>query len=196
MLFSFFLSLLFYSSSWFGYVGYAVLMLLNHTDALCLSFRGMVYDDAEALYAEVKRDGEILLDEAFDVLFPGSILLSPTIPSKSLGGSSKIIAFNTTFFPRWNIVRIPSLNKLGSGLKSLVLQTSEDGKDGFGIIHCTGGGAVGELVHSSKALHDVIKPVSGESYILADSVNQDSCYNKQYTRTDRTNLCFEMAVFS
>ena len=36
---------------------------------------GMVYDDAEILYAEIKRDGELLLEEAFSVLFPASVPL-------------------------------------------------------------------------------------------------------------------------
>ncbi len=138
-----------------------------------LSFRGMVYEDAEALYAEVKRDGEILLEDAFAVLFPGSVPLLPSMRSKLLGGSSRIVAFNTTFFPRWDIVRIPSLSKVGPGLKSLVLQASEDGKDGYGIMHCAGGGTVGELKHPSRGLHDTIKPVSGKTCILVDSVNQD-----------------------
>jgi alpha-mannosidase len=122
----------------------------------------MVYNDAEALYAEVKKDCEAILEEAFCVLFPGSVPIQPSMRSKSLGGSSKMIALNTTFFPRWDIIRIPSLSKAGPGLKNLVLQTSEDGKEGYAIMHCPGGGSVGELKHPSSGLHELIKPVSGE----------------------------------
>jgi alpha-mannosidase len=71
-----------------------------------------------------------------------------------------MIALNTTFFPRWDIIRIPSLSKAGPGLKNLVLQTSEDGKEGYAIMHCPGGGSVGELKHPSSGLHELIKPVS------------------------------------
>ena len=84
--------------------------------------RGMVYEDAEALYAEVKKGCEEILEEAFCVLFPGSVPVQSSMRSKSLGGSSKIIAFNTTFFSRWDIIRIPSLSKAGPSLKNLVLQ--------------------------------------------------------------------------
>lgn len=120
----------------------------------------MVYDDAEVLYAEVKRDGEALLEDAFSVLFPNSVPLSSSTRSKSLAGSSKIVAFNTTFFPRWDIVKVP-LAKAGSTLKSQILQASDDGKEGYAIMHCPGGGATGELKHPSNALHGQLKPVSG-----------------------------------
>lgn len=121
-----------------------------------------MYEDAEALYAEVKKDGEAVLEEAFGILFPGSVPVLPSMRSKSLGGSSKIIAFNTTFFPRWDIIRVPSLSKAGPGLKSLILQASEDAKEGYAIMHCVGGGSVGELKHPSSGLHELIKPVSGK----------------------------------
>jgi len=121
----------------------------------------MVYDDAEVLYAEVKKDGEALLEEAFSILFPSSVPLTSSTRSKALGGSSKIVAYNTTFFPRWDIVKIP-LVKAGPGLKSQILQASDDGREGYAIMHCANGGAPGELKHPSNALHAHLKPVSGE----------------------------------
>ena len=120
----------------------------------------MVYDDAEVLYEEVKQDGEAMLEDAFSVLFPNSVPLTPSTRSKSMAGSSKIVAYNTTFFPRWDIVKIP-LAKAGGALKSLVLQASDNGKEGYAIMHCANGGAVGELKHPSNALHAHLKPVSG-----------------------------------
>ncbi|PPQ95115.1 hypothetical protein CVT25_011658 [Psilocybe cyanescens] len=120
---------------------------------------GMVYDDAEKLYAEVKKDGETLLEEAFSVLFPNSVPLTPSIRSKALAGSSKIVAYNTTFFPRWDIVKIP-LAKAGSSLKSQILQASDDGREGYAIMHCANGAGPGELKHPSNALHAHLKPVS------------------------------------
>ncbi|KAF8077573.1 hypothetical protein FPV67DRAFT_1662392 [Lyophyllum atratum] len=42
-------------------------------DVLPGSAIGMVYDDAEKLYAEVRKDGESLLEEAFGVLFQAAL---------------------------------------------------------------------------------------------------------------------------
>ncbi|KAF8900480.1 glycoside hydrolase family 38 protein [Gymnopilus junonius] len=120
---------------------------------------GMVYDDAEILYAEVKKDGEGLLEEALSVLFPNSVPLTPSTRSKVLAGSSKIVAYNTTFFPRWDIIKVP-LSKAGPALKSLVLQASDDGKEGYAIMHCADGAGAGELKHPSNALHAHLKPAS------------------------------------
>jgi alpha-mannosidase len=104
----------------------------------------MVYEDAEVLYAEVKKDGEAILEEALCVLFPGSVPVLPSMRSKSLGGSSKIIALNTTFFPRWDIIRIPSLGKAGPALKSLFYKRRRMAKKGMGL--CTV--QVGDLLGS------------------------------------------------
>src|ERR1700678_4338587 len=105
---------------------------------LIVRISGMVYEDAEVLYAEVKRDGEALLEEAFSVLFPDSVPLTPTTRSKPLAGSCKIVAYNTTFFPRWEIIKVP-LAKAGTSLKSQILQASDDGREGYAIMHCAKG---------------------------------------------------------
>lgn len=125
---------------------------------ICIS--GMVYEDAEVLYAEVKRDGEALIEEALSVLFPDSVPLTPATRSKSLAGSCKIVAYNTTFFPRWEIIQIP-LTKAGTSLKSQILQASDDGREGYAIMHCAKGASPGELKNPSNALHAHLKPVSG-----------------------------------
>lgn len=122
----------------------------------------MVYDDAEVLYAEVKRDGETLLEEAFSILLPNSVPLTPATRSKSLAGSCKIVAYNTTFFPRWEIINVP-LTKAGSLLRSQILQASDDGREGYAIMHCAKGAGPGELKNPSNALHAHLKPVSGQS---------------------------------
>jgi alpha-mannosidase len=125
-----------------------------------------VYIDAEAIYAEVKRDGEALVEEAFSVLFPKSVPLTPATTSKPLAGSCKIVAYNTTFFPRWEIIKVP-LTKGGSPLKYQILQASEDGREGYAVMHCARGAGLGEPESSSNTLHAHLKPVSGEeSFIL------------------------------
>ncbi|KDR78195.1 hypothetical protein GALMADRAFT_245234 [Galerina marginata CBS 339.88] len=135
-------------------------VLLNQFhDVLPGSSIGMVYNDAEVLYAEVKKDGEALLEEAFSILFPNSVPLTPSTRSKALAGSSKIVAYNTTFFPRWDIVEVP-LAKAGPSLKSQILQASDDGKEGYAIMHCANGAGPGELKLASNALHAHLKPVS------------------------------------
>ena len=118
----------------------------------------MVYEDAEKLYAEVKKDGEALLEEAFSILFPHSVPLTPSSRTKSLGG--KIVAFNTTFLPRWDIIKIP-LVKAGPALKAQVLQASENGKEGYAIMCCPDGGSPGALRSPTNALHAHLMPVSG-----------------------------------
>ena len=129
-----------------------------HSLIICIS--GMVYEDAEVLYAEVKRDGEALLEEAFSVLFPNSVPLTPTTRSKSLAGSSKIVAHNTTFFPRCDIIKVP-LAKAGTSLKSQIFQAWDDGREGYAIMDCPKGAGPGELKSPSNALHAHLKPVSG-----------------------------------
>jgi alpha-mannosidase len=94
-----------------------------------------VYEDAEAICAEVKCDGELLVEEAFSVLIPNSVPLTPATTSKLLSGSCKIIADNTMFFSQWEIVKVP-LTKAGSWLKSQILQASNDCREGYAIMHC------------------------------------------------------------
>ncbi|TFK83854.1 glycoside hydrolase family 38 protein [Polyporus arcularius HHB13444] len=100
---------------------------------------GMVYDDAEKLYAEVRKDGEILLEEAFKAIFPPSVSLSdPSFKSKKTG---TIVGFNTTFFPRRDIVEVP-LSGAAQRLKSQVVQTAKNGASGFALLDCSAGGGV------------------------------------------------------
>jgi alpha-mannosidase len=136
----------------------------------------MVYDDAEKLYNEIKQDGEAILEEALSVLFPNSMPLTPNTRSKALGGSAKVVALNTTFFPRLDIVQVPLATSSGSGwgsksavqeIRQQVMQTSEDGKVGWGVMQCgRGGGGVGELVTPSNELRSRLKPVSGIPSLL------------------------------
>ena len=123
----------------------------------------MVYDDSEVLYAEIKRDGEALLEEALSVLFPSSVPLTPATRSKSLAGSCKIVAYNTTFFPRWDIIKVP-LTKAGSSLKSQILQASDDGREGYAVMHCAKGAGPGELKSPSNALHAQLKSASSKGF--------------------------------
>lgn len=99
----------------------------------------MVYDDAEKLYAEVRKDVDALLEEAFSALLGKSAPISQDKPAKSLDSAGNLIGINTTFFPRRDVVKIP-LHGASSALKTRVVQTSLDGGVGYALMDCSGGG--------------------------------------------------------
>jgi alpha-mannosidase len=113
----------------------------NLNPILIHAFSGMVYDDAEKLYAEVRKDGECLLEEAFDALFESSHPLSNTNPEKSSYTTKDIVAFNTTPFSRRDVVKIP-LHGTASQLRSKVVQTSTDGNIGYALMDNSHGGSI------------------------------------------------------
>ncbi|KAF9070390.1 glycosyl hydrolases family 38 N-terminal domain-containing protein [Rhodocollybia butyracea] len=78
---------------------------------------GMVYDDAEKLYAEVAKDGKALMEKALQVLFQNSIPLTPETKLQANTSLNQIIGYNTTFFNRREIIRVP-LAGASAGLKS------------------------------------------------------------------------------
>ncbi|KAG5635742.1 hypothetical protein H0H81_010225 [Sphagnurus paluster] len=135
-------------------------VLLNQFhDVLPGSSIGMVYEDAEKLYAEVRKDGEILLDEAFNVLLPHSVSLTQSTNPKSLTTSDKIVGFNTTFFRRSDMIEVP-LAGASAAIKSQILQTSSDGSIGYAIMNTPGGANVGTVCTPATGLHAQILPVS------------------------------------
>ena len=107
--------------------------------ALC---SGMVYDDAEKLYAEVRGDTEALTEEALRVIYPDSLPLSSASAVAS-SGPPTLFAHNTTPFARRDIVRVP----LGGISNGNVLQTTSDGKEGYVVLE---GGPGGGLVLPSQ----------------------------------------------
>ncbi|OSX57004.1 glycoside hydrolase family 38 protein [Postia placenta MAD-698-R-SB12] len=104
-------------------------VLLNQCKEVHIS-SGMVYEDAEKLYAEVRKEGEKLLEEAFGALFPKSIPVSPStqIPNKA----GRLIALNTTPFARRDVIKVP----LGGNarIKNQVVQASKDVKTGYALM--------------------------------------------------------------
>lgn len=119
----------------------------------------MVYEDAEKLYAEVKKDGKHLLNEAFDTLLPKSTSLSFEEPL-SITGQGSIVGFNTTFFPRLDVVKVPLTGSGGSKLKSKVVQSSKDGSVGYALME----GHNGAGVAFSRGLFADCHPATGELF--------------------------------
>ncbi|KAJ7020033.1 glycosyl hydrolases family 38 N-terminal domain-containing protein [Mycena alexandri] len=109
-------------------------VLLNQFhDVLPGSAIGMVYDDAEKLYAEVREACEEMLDDALDVILGGH-----TRPAAVASTLDALVAYNTTFFARREVVRVP-LPSGNRALRTQVAQLSADGKEGYAVVHCAGG---------------------------------------------------------
>ena len=158
----------------------------------------MVYDDAEKLYAEVRKDGQDLLEEATSVLLPKSVALATAAVGSANGD---IIGINTTFFPRRDIVEVP-LASATAHLKSQVVHTSKDGSKGYALLNCTKGG---HLARTSGLFSDCM-PVSGSSAFNCGFVCQahffqfsPTAQTTSYSATQPSNSPFRMAgsqVFS
>ena len=89
----------------------------------------MVYKDAEKLYAEVREDGETLLEQAIKVLLPKALPLM----AASFKNPGSIVGINTTFFPRRDIIEVP-LAGAPAHLKAQVVQVSQDGATGYALL--------------------------------------------------------------
>ena len=120
----------------------------------------MVYDDAEKLYAEVRKDGEKLLEDAFSALFPKSVSINQAANIRPHG---EIVAYNSTFFKRRDVVQIP-LTSGGTYLRSQVVQASKDGATGYALLDYSAGG---HLAKPSGLFADCT-PVSGTSLNRCD----------------------------
>lgn len=131
----------------------------------------MVYEDADRLYAEVAKDGKALLKEAFKILFPSSESLASS--NMKYMNLDQIIAYNTTFFPRQEIVELPIAK---SALKSQVVQASSDGSVGYALMDFKGGASMGfaDAGANAKNLSQVPMPVSGTTTALLFAVAYDA----------------------
>ncbi|KIJ07646.1 glycoside hydrolase family 38 protein [Paxillus involutus ATCC 200175] len=106
-------------------------VLLNQFhDVLPGSAIGMVYDDAEQLYSEVRKDCQALLEEAFGVLLSGSVSLLGDMPSSQ---PFNLVAVNTTPFPRRDVIKIP-VSVVSQSLIPQPVQMSADGKHAYVLL--------------------------------------------------------------
>lgn len=137
------------SSSWLCYVRR---VLRVSTWRLFIVCSGMVYEDAEKLYAQVKKDGLELIDEAFKAIFG-----FPSSDARTKPISGNFIGFNTTPFPRRDVVKVPFAGPHAAKLRSKLVQTTKDGKEGYALMDCAAGGPL----CSSSGMFADCHPVSG-----------------------------------
>lgn len=109
-------------------------------DVLPGSAIGMVYEDAEKLYAEVAKDGKRLFEDAISTYLSGVLPLSTIVqPSSSASQSQipngRIVALNTVHQSRREIVEIPLRGPSAMKLKSEVVQVSKDGTKAYVMMH-------------------------------------------------------------
>lgn len=139
----------------------------------------MVYDDAEKLYAEVRQDAETMLDDALDVILGGAA------PAAHATALDQLVAYNTTFFPRREVVRVPT----AGGLRTQVAQLSADGKEGYTVVDCAGGAHPVRLQTTPITEAWGFSPVSGVSHQVLHACERTLTWMTQCTQTARTISC-------
>lgn len=127
----------------------------------------MVYDDAEAIFSEIRKSGDALFEDAIKVLIPSSTSLSSL---SNTSESADLIGLNTTFFPRRDIVQIPkgALGALKSVAKESEVQELRDGSGAYVVMDGREGqGVVKPIGKDDEALvNGLATGVSGESAFL------------------------------
>ncbi|ESK96763.1 glycoside hydrolase family 38 protein [Moniliophthora roreri MCA 2997] len=127
---------------------------------------GMVYDDAELLYAEVNKEGNRLIDEALKVVYPDSAPFTPITKLRPDTRLSDIVAFNPTPFPRREVIKLP-ISGISPGLRSAVAQVDPDGRFGYALMN---NGALDSTVHNSiGSLHASVFTNGSDHFVLRNS---------------------------
>ncbi|KAJ4488346.1 glycosyl hydrolases family 38 N-terminal domain-containing protein [Lentinula aciculospora] len=153
-------------------------VLLNQFhDVLPGSAIGMVYEDAEKLYAEVGKDGKALMEEAFQVLFPNSIPLTPETKLQPNTSLNQIIGYNTTFFDRREIVQFPLVGA-SAGLKTAVAQVDQSSKIGYAVMD---NGVLDASIANNLDLHASAYTNGSDHFVLRNSSVQLTISNGRIT---------------
>jgi len=113
----------------------------------------MVYKDAEKIYAQVKKDGSKLIEEAFEAIFGCA-----TSDARTQHVSGNFVGFNTTPFPRRDVIKVPFAGPHAAKLRSTLVQTTKDGKEGYALMDSPMGGPL----CSSSGMFADCHPVSGK----------------------------------
>ena len=126
----------------------------------------MVYEDAEKIYAHVAKEGQALLEAAFKALIPKSIPIPPVGQTFQTSSTGRIVAYNSTPFPRLDVIQVPLTGSGGNKLKSEAVQVAKGGHSGFILVDSTEGSGLGK----ARGLFADVKPASGKRsrHILRD----------------------------
>ncbi|KAL5496105.1 AMS1 [Sanghuangporus vaninii] len=114
-------------------------LLCQFHDVLPGSSIGMVYEDAEQYYEEVRKEGKTLIDDAIGSLLQSQSVAVTWETPLAASGSGMLVALNTTMFPRLDVTRVPLTGSSGVRLKNVVVQAAEDGKSGFALMQAQEG---------------------------------------------------------
>lgn len=114
----------------------------------------MVYEDAEKLYAEVKRDGEKMVHDALSALLDGSDIIGPQ------STADNVAVVNTVPFQRLEVVSLPF--SASSALANVRSQVSATPGKAFALASA-GEKSIGQLVDSG---FDIAKAATGKFYVL------------------------------
>jgi alpha-mannosidase len=117
----------------------------------------MVYEDAEKLYREIAKEGKAILEEAFGTLLIGSTPVDPNTPFQVLS-QGKLVAINTTPFPRCEVVQIPLTGSGHKNLRGSAVQIAAGGQTGYVLMDAREGTGTAQPI----GLFADVKPVSGK----------------------------------
>jgi hypothetical protein len=141
----------------------------------------MVYEDAEKLYAEVRKDCQAMLEGAICVLFPSCVTRQ-----QDLGDGDAIVAYNSTFFPRREIIQVPKLGKLTND--PAIQTVSADCS--YVAIECSAQGSVGQpcpvpadCTPASGPHHHYLSVSSSLDAISSKCIPMDQTISSSRTRT-------------
>ncbi|KAG9021627.1 Glycoside hydrolase, 38 vacuolar alpha mannosidase, partial [Tulasnella sp. JGI-2019a] len=114
-------------------------VLLNQFhDVLPGSAIGMVYKDAEVLYAEVAKSGKQIIDEAFNVLLKNSLSLESDALSTKGRTESDVLATNPTPFHRRELVQVPLSIGWTDPPEKRVAQVVHNRQEGYVLVDLAG----------------------------------------------------------
>ncbi|KAF8671950.1 Alpha mannosidase, middle domain [Rhizoctonia solani] len=133
------------------------LLLNQFHDVLPGSAIGMVYEDAEKLYSEITKECKSILEEAFDTLLVGSTPIDLNTPFE-ISTPGKVLAVNTTPFPRREVVQVPLRSSGDKSLRTAAVQITSDSQTGYVLMDARDGVGIAQPI----GLFADVKPVSGK----------------------------------
>jgi len=145
------------------------LLLNQFHDVLPGSAIGMVYEDAEKLYAEIAKDGKSMLEEAFGTLLVGSARVDVSAPF-NISSQGKLVAINTTPFARCEVVEIPLTGSGHKHLRGSAVQIAAGGQTGYVLMDARGGTGLAQPI----GLFADVKPASVYKSGTSDFVLKNS----------------------